>query len=77
MAVKIRLKVTGKRNARTFRIVAVDESKKREGKVIEELGWINPNATPPSHVNSERLVYWQKVGAQVTEAVKKLSLRAK
>ena len=72
MALKIRLQLTCKRNARTFRVVAVDESAKRNGKVVELLGFINPLTKPVTKgINAERLAYWQKQGAQVTPAVKK------
>lgn len=72
MAVKIRLKLTGKRNARTFRVIAIDESKKRNGRVIEELGFININSKPIQKIiNAERLAYWQGKGAQMTSGAKK------
>jgi small subunit ribosomal protein S16 len=73
MAVKIRLSIEGKRNSRTFRVVAIDENKKRNGKVIEYLGFVNPLVKPQEvKINQERLVHWQKHGAIVTDAVKKL-----
>ncbi len=73
MAVKIRLKQTGSRNRRTFRIVAVDESKKRDGKVIEELGSVNPLIKPTGvQINEDRLAYWQSQGALCTASVTKI-----
>lgn len=73
MAVKIRLSVQGKINARTYRVVVIDENKKRNGRVIENLGYVNPLIKPREvKINSERLKFWQKQGAVVTEAVKKL-----
>jgi small subunit ribosomal protein S16 len=73
MAVKIRLKQTGSRNRRLFRLVAVDESKKRDGAVIENLGYINPQVKPTKiEINEPRVQYWLKVGAQMTESVQKL-----
>ena len=73
MAVKIRLSRTGKRNAPSYRIVAVDSRSPRDGRALEILGHYNPSMTPPSfEVKKERLEYWQSVGAQTTEAVEKL-----
>lgn len=73
MAVKIRLTKTGKRNAPSYRIVAIDSRKKRDSAALEILGHYNPSVTLPSFsVNKERLKYWQSVGAQTTEAVEKL-----
>ncbi len=73
MAVKIRLSRTGKRNAPSYRIVAVDSRSPRDGRALEILGHYNPSMSPPSFgINKERLEYWQSVGAQTTEAVEKL-----
>ena len=73
MSVKIRLSRTGKKNAPSYRIVAVHSRSKRDGRPLEILGHYNPSMAPPSfEVNKERLEYWQSVGAQTTEAVEKL-----
>jgi len=70
VAVKIRLKRMGKVRAPHYRIVAVDSRKKRDGRVIEEIGTYNPKADPSViHVDSERAQYWLGVGAQPTEPV--------
>lgn len=73
MSVKIRLSRTGKKNAPSYRIVAVASRSPRDGRPLEILGHYNPSMTPPSfEVSKERLEYWQSVGAQMTEAVEKL-----
>ena len=70
MAVKIRLKRMGKVRAPHYRIVAVDGRKKRDGKVIEQIGKYHPKEEPSLiEVDSERAQYWLGVGAQPTEAV--------
>ena len=70
MAVKIRLKRMGKIRAPYYRIVAVDGRKKRDGRVIEEIGKYHPKEEPSLiEVRSERAQYWLGVGAQPTEAV--------
>mgnify|MGYP001559736220 CR=1 FL=1 len=71
MSVKIRLKQIGKRNARMFRIVAVDESKKRDGAVIEELG-VSLTHGSSLNVKKDRIDYWKKTGARLSLAVQKL-----
>ena len=70
MAVKIRLKRLGKIRVPQYRIVIVDSRKKRDGKVIEEIGKYHPKEDP-SYIDvvSERAQYWLGVGAQPTEAV--------
>ena len=46
MATKIRLKRQGKKFYAFYRVVVVDSRKKRDGKVIEEIGTYNPNTSP-------------------------------
>ena len=73
MSVKIRLSRTGKKNAPSYRIVAVDSRSPRDGRPLEILGHYNPSMIPPSFaVEKERLEYWQSVGAQMSEAVERL-----
>lgn len=73
MAVKIRLKRLGKVRVPQYRIVVVDSRKKRDGKVIEEIGKYHPKEDPSYiSVTSERAQYWLGVGAQPSEAVAKL-----
>ncbi|MDD7465550.1 MAG: 30S ribosomal protein S16 [Actinomycetaceae bacterium] len=70
MAVKIRLKRMGKIREPHYRVVVVDSRKKRDGRVIEEIGYYNPNTDPSViDINSERAQYWLSVGAQPSEAV--------
>jgi small subunit ribosomal protein S16 len=73
VAVKIRLKRMGKIRAPHYRIVVVDSRKKRDGKVIEEIGLYHPKEEP-SYISvvSDRAQYWLGVGAQPSEAVAKL-----
>ena len=73
MAVKIRLKRLGKVRVPQYRIVVVDSRKKRDGKVIEEIGKYHPKEDP-SYISvvSDRAQYWLGVGAQPSEAVAKI-----
>ncbi|MDN4172843.1 30S ribosomal protein S16 [Nocardioides sp. SOB77] len=70
MAVKIRLKRLGKVRVPQYRIVVVDSRKKRDGRVLEEIGKYHPKEDP-SYIDvvSDRAQYWLGVGAQPTEAV--------
>jgi small subunit ribosomal protein S16 len=72
MAVKIRLKRLGNRNRPFYRITAVDERRKRDGAVIEELGFYNPIdkiETRQATIKLDRCAYWLSVGAQPSETV--------
>jgi len=71
--VKIRLSQTGSRNRRTYRIVAIEEGKKRSGRAIEVLGYYNPLTKPAElQFRRDRIDYWLGHGAQLTPATKKL-----
>ncbi len=70
MAVKIRLKRLGKIRVPQYRIVVVDSRKKRDGRVLEEIGKYHPKEEPSLiEVTSDRAQYWLGVGAQPSEAV--------
>jgi len=70
VAVKIRLKRMGKIRQPYYRVVVVDSRKKRDGKVIEEIGKYHPKEEPSFiEVTSDRAQYWLGVGAQPSEAV--------
>lgn len=70
MATKIRLKRMGKIRSPHYRIVVIDERKKRDGQAIEEIGLYHPKNDPSViQLDSERAQYWLSVGAQPTEAV--------
>jgi small subunit ribosomal protein S16 len=70
VSVKIRLKRMGKIRVPQYRIVVVDSRKKRDGKVIEEIGLYQPKEEPSLiQVTSDRAQYWLGVGAQPSDAV--------
>jgi len=70
VAVKIRLKRLGKIRVPQYRIVVVDSRKKRDGRVIEEIGKYHPKEDPSYiEVVSDRALYWLGVGAQPSEPV--------
>jgi len=65
--VRIRMSRLGRPHRPFYRINAVDSRVKRDGAVIENLGWYNPMAKggeKPSDLNIERIKYWISVGAQ-------------
>lgn len=78
MAVHIRLRRIGKNPKKNphFRISVYEETRNRDGKSIEELGFYNP-LTGSVKLNSERLDYWLKKGAQASLTVKNLAKKGK
>lgn len=70
MAVRIRLKRMGKIHAPFYRVVVVDQRKKRDGRVIEEIGIYDPTRTPSViEIKGDRAQYWLGVGAQPSDQV--------
>ena len=50
----------------------------RDGRVIEELGWYDPQSPKPEKqlsLNRERIEYWLSVGAQPSDTVRHLLKR--
>lgn len=77
MAVKIRLMRVGKKKQPSYRIVVVEEAKKRDGAVIQVLGHYRPlSKTDELTVDVEKALGWLKKGAQPTEAARRLLSRA-
>ncbi len=73
MAVRIRLKRMGAIHDPKYRVVVVDSRKKRDGRVIEEIGYYDPVPNPSIiTIDSDRAVYWLGVGAQPSEAARRL-----
>ncbi len=73
MAVRIRLKRMGAVHDPKYRIVVVDSRKKRDGRVIEEIGFYDPVPNPSIiKIDSDRAVYWLGVGAQPSDPARRL-----
>jgi small subunit ribosomal protein S16 len=71
--VKIRLTQTGTKNSKKYRLIAIEEGKRRDGNAIEILGSYDPTIKPPKIVlKNDRIKYWLSVGAQMTESAKEL-----
>lgn len=63
----------GRTGIRSFRIVIADESAKRDGKVVEEIGYYESSVKPPKlEINKVRLEYWLGKGAQPTDSLRKI-----
>lgn len=78
MAVRLRLKRMGRRHRPFYRVTAVDKRKKRDGRVIEELGYYDPLHADESKqvvLRVQRIEYWLSVGAQPSDTVRGLMKR--
>jgi len=70
MAVKIRMKRVGAKNAPVFRIVVADSRSPRDGKFIEEIGTYQPLKKGDNFkMDLDRVKYWLSKGAQPSDTV--------
>ena len=72
MAVRIRMKMMGRKHRPYFRIVAIDHRQPRGGRVIEELGSYDPMIKKTDdrvRLKPDRVKYWMSVGALPSERV--------
>lgn len=73
MSVTIRLTRLGKKNAPSFRVVAVPTRSKRDGQSLEIMGHFDPSHNPAKiEIKKDRIVEWKKQGAIISPAVQKL-----
>ncbi len=76
--VKIRLTRRGAKKQPHFRIVAIDERSKRDGRPLEFLGSYQPTASPEKfEIDVDRFDAWVAKGAQPSATVLSLLKRAR
>lgn len=76
MAVRIRLKRTGTRNASCFRVEVMDQRSSRDGRSIETIGFYDPRHKE-ERIDLERVEYWVSNGAQPSETVEQIIRRVR
>ncbi len=68
--VRIRLRRVGMKGQPSYRIVAAEKEKPRDGKFLEILGFYNPRTEPTTvEVKEDRIYEWLKNGAQPSDSV--------
>jgi small subunit ribosomal protein S16 len=70
VAVRIRMKMTGRKHRPFFRIVAIDSRQPRDGRELEEIGTYDPmihNTDERVKLVPDRVKYWMGVGALPSE----------
>lgn len=69
----IRLARFGAKKKPFYRVVVIEKEKARGGRNIEVVGHYNPLTDPAKvHLVHERIAYWTKSGAQLSETVARL-----
>ena len=76
MAVKIRLTRMGAKKKPTYRIVATDSRRPRDGQYIELIGTYAPVGECKVNINEEVALKWLNNGAVPTDTVKNLFSQA-
>ncbi len=70
---RIRLSRMGKKRQPSYRVVVADVEAKRDGRIVERIGHYNPLVDPIEYnIKEERALYWLSVGAQPSDAVRRL-----
>lgn len=73
MAVTVRLSRLGKKDRPFYRIIVTDKKRKRESCYLEKIGEYNPFLEKDKiKINKERLEYWRKQGALISQGLAKL-----
>lgn len=70
--VRIRMQRLGRTHRPFYRIAAAEKRVKRDGKVLENLGWYNPIEKDPDKqikLHEDRIRHWLSVGAQPSDTV--------
>lgn len=70
MAVRIRMKMMGRKHRPFFRIVAIDGRQPRDGRVLEELGTYDPSVKDTdarTTLRPDRIKHWMSKGALASE----------
>lgn len=75
--VKIRLKRMGATKHAKYRIVVIDSRDRRDGRVLEEIGYYDPQKNPAEvRIVEESARKWLANGAQPTETTRSLLRKA-
>lgn len=75
--VRIRLRRGGKKNRPFYRVVVVDSRARRDGRVLENVGYYDPLTVPSTiRLSGDRIQWWVGKGAQMSRPVKALFKRA-
>ncbi len=74
--VRLRLRRVGLKGQPSYRIVATDQRSPRDGRFIEIIGQHNPRTEPGyDAVDEERAWHWLALGAQPSDAVRRILQR--
>ena len=73
---KLRLKRTGRKRAPSYRLVIMENTARRDGRPVEELGYHDP-ITKNYNFNIDKIKKWLSYGVKPTKTVLNLLKKAK
>lgn len=77
MAVRIRLSRVGATKRPSYRVIAIDSRRPRDGRALEILGYYDPLTEPATvKIDADKLNAWVGKGALPSETVRKLMRQA-
>lgn len=68
---KLRLKRIGRKRSPSYRLVVMENTCRRDGRPVEEVGYYNP-ISKESHFETDKIQKWLNYGAKPTEVVTRL-----
>jgi small subunit ribosomal protein S16 len=72
---KLRLKRTGRKRSPSYRLVVMENTSRRDGRPVEEVGYYNP-ITKQSYFETDKIKKWLDYGVKPTETVFNLLKKA-
>jgi small subunit ribosomal protein S16 len=76
VAIRMRLRRTGKKKQAYYRVVVAASTSPRDGRFVEVVGHYNPGLNPPRvEFDEQRVLHWLKKGALPTDTVRSLLSR--
>ena len=74
----IRLSRIGKKKKPFYRVVVIEKTRPRDGRVVENVGTYDPLKKPAEYkLNAERIKHWLGCGAQPSDTVRSILRRQK
>jgi small subunit ribosomal protein S16 len=78
MAVKIRLRRTGRKKQPSYRLVVADSATPRDGQYLDALGTYNPRVKPADlRIDLEKVEKWLASGAEMSDTAASLIRKAR
>lgn len=78
MAVKIRLRRTGRKKQPNYRLVVAESTSPRDGQYLDAVGTYNPLTKPADlRIDLEKIDEWLSRGAEMTDTVASLVKKAR